>query len=160
MERGKKYISVEEAKGKLYNYCAYQERSHLEVRRKLDSLGVYGTPAEEIIADLITNGYLNEERFAKAFAGGKFRIKGWGRIRIQRELESHGITKYCIRAGMKEIEDVDYKKTLEKLLQKKRSSLTNDTPIVRRDKLARYAIGKGYESDLVWKTIDELEDQD
>ena len=103
---------------------------------------------------------MNEERFAKAFAGGKFRIKGWGRIRIQRELESHGITKYCIRAGMQEIEDGDYKKTLEKLLQKKASSMPNDTSIVRRNKLAQYAISKGYESDLVWKTIDELEDKD
>jgi regulatory protein len=160
MERGKKYVSAEEAKGKLYTYCAYQERSHQEVRRKLDSLGVYGNPAEEIIAELITAGYLNEERFAKAFAGGKFRIKGWGRVRIQRELESHGVTKYCIKAGMQEIEDDDYKKTLEKLLQKKVSLLTNETSIVRRDKLARYAISKGYESDLVWKTIDELEDME
>lgn len=158
MERGKKRYSPEEAKVKLHGYCAYQERSHQEVRRKLDSLGVYGAPAEEIIADLITAGYLNEERFAKAFAGGKFRIKGWGRIRIQRELETHGVSKNCIRAGMKEIEEDDYKRTLEKILRKKAASLVNDMAIVRRDKVARYGISKGYESELVWKTIDDIEE--
>ena len=156
MERATKRYSPEEAKVKLHSYCAYQERSHQEVRRKLDSLGVYGSPADEIIADLITAGYLNEERFAKAFAGGKFRIKGWGRVRIQRELETHGVTKNCIRSGMKEIDDDDYKKTLEKLLRKKAATLSDNTPIIRRDKLGRFAIGKGYESDLVWKTLDEI----
>jgi len=157
MERRKKWLSSEEAKIKLHTYCAYQERSHQEVRRKLDSLGVYGDPAEQIIADLITAGYLNEERFAKAFAGGKFRIKGWGRLRIQRELESHGVTKFCIRTGMQEIGEEDYQKTLDKLLRKKAALLTDDAPIVKRDKLARYAISKGYESDLVWKLIDDIE---
>ncbi|HTF17437.1 MAG TPA: regulatory protein RecX [Chryseolinea sp.] len=156
MERAKKKYTPEEAKAKLYAYCAYQERSHQEVRRKLDSIGVYGNPADEIMVDLITAGYLNEERFAKAFAGGKFRIKGWGRVRIQRELETHGVTKNCIRAGMKEIDDSDYRKTLEKLLRKKAATLPNDTPIVRRDKLGRFAISKGYESDLVWKALDEI----
>ncbi|MEJ1236732.1 regulatory protein RecX [Chryseolinea sp. T2] len=156
MERARKRFSPEEAKPKLFAYCAYQERSHQEVRRKLDSLGVYGTPAEEIIAELITAGYLNEERFAKAFAGGKFRIKGWGRVRIQRELETHGITNNCIRSGMKEIDDEDYRKALEKLIRKKAASLSNDSPIVRRDKAGRYAIGKGYESDLVWRVVNEV----
>lgn len=156
MERARKKYSPEEAKPKLFAYCAYQERSHQEVRRKLDSLGVYGNPAEEIIAELITAGYLNEERFAKAFAGGKFRMKGWGRVRIQRELETHGVTNYCIRSGMKEIDDEDYRKTLEKLIRKKAASLSNDAPIVRRDKTGRYAIAKGYESDLVWRVVNEI----
>lgn len=156
MERARKKYSPEEAKPKLFAYCAYQERSHQEVRRKLDSLGVYGNPAEEIIAELITAGYLNEERFAKAFAGGKFRIKGWGRVRIQRELEAHGVTGNCIRSGMKEIEDEDYRKTLEKLIIRKADSITNDSPILKRDKVGRYAIAKGYESDLVWKVVREL----
>lgn len=156
MERARRRHSPEEAKAKLLNYCAYQERSHLEVRRKLDSLGVYGDPADQIIADLITEGYLNEERFAKAFAGGKFRIKGWGRVRIQRELESHGVTKNCIRAGMQEIDEADYRKGLEKLLRKKAALLSDHEPRVVRDKLGRFAIFKGYESDLVWRTIDEL----
>lgn len=160
MERARKKYSAEEAKPKLYAYCAYQERSHQEVRRKLDSLGVYGNPAEEIISDLITAGYLNEERFAKAFAGGKFRIKGWGRVRIQRELETQGVTKNCIRSGMKEIDDVDYRKTLEKLLLKKAATLPNASPIEKRDKAGRFAIGKGYEPELVWSLLSEILNDD
>lgn len=156
MERARKKYSPEEAKPKLFAYCAYQERSHQEVRRKLDSLGVYGNPAEEIIAELITAGYLNEERFARAFAGGKFRIKGWGRVRIQRELETHGVTGNCIRSGMKEIDDEDYRNTLEKLIRRKAATIVNDSPMLKRDKVGRYAIAKGYESDLVWKVVREV----
>jgi len=155
MEPARKRYSAEEAKPKLYAYCAYQERSHQEVRRKLDSLGVYGNPAEEIISELITAGYLNEERFAKAFAGGKFRIKGWGRVRIQRELEMHGVTKNCIRSGMKEIDDIDYRQSLEKLIRKKAATLEGESALVIRDKVGRYAIARGYESDLVWKIVSE-----
>lgn len=159
MERKPGRYTPEEAKPKLYTYCAYQERSHLEVRRKLDSLGVYGHAAEQIITDLITDGYLNEERFAKAFAGGKFRIKGWGRVRIQRELESFGVTKNCIRAGMKEIDEEDYRKSLDKILRKKLASMPEETVAVKRDKAGRFAIAKGYEPTLVWDTIAEIVDE-
>ncbi len=155
MANNKRY-SPEQAKPKLYTYCAYQERSHLEVRRKLDALGVYGAPADQIIADLITDGYLNEERFARAFAGGKFRIKGWGRVKIQRELEANGVTRNCIKIGMQEIDDHEYANSLLKLLRKKAATLDHTDFLVRKDKLARYAIGKGYESDLVWKTVEEI----
>lgn len=157
MESLNRKYTLDQAKVKIHSYCAYQERSHQEVRRKLDSMGIYGASAEELIAELITAGYLNEERFARAFAGGKFRIKGWGRVRIQRELESHGVTRNCIRAGMLEIEEEDYQRALEKLLRKKAATLTVENPLIRRDKLARYAIAKGYESDRVWRTLMELD---
>lgn len=148
--------SPSEITQKIYAYCAYQERSHREVRNKLYELGVYSSEIEEIISGLITDGYLNEERFAKAFAGGKFRIKGWGRVKIRHELEAKGLTLRCIESGMSEIDDDDYLKALEALLEKKSQTLKDSPPAVLRDKLARYAIQKGYESELVWKTVKEI----
>lgn len=106
-----------------------------------------------MISHLIGEGYLNEERFARAFAGGKFRLKNWGRIKIVRALESKGLTQNCIKAGLSEIDKDDYLNTIESLLEKK--SLTIDEPdlFVRRERLANYLIQKGFEPDLVWSIV-------
>ena len=100
---------------------------------------------------------MNEERFAKTFAGGKFRIKGWGRIKIIHELEAKGLTKNCILLGLKEIAEADYVETLQILLKKKAAVVQADDDFVRRDKIARYAIQKGFEPELVWRWIKEID---
>lgn len=148
-----KSISPEEAKQKIRRYCAYQERSHLEVRNKLREYGLFGSDLEEIISDLLDEGFLNEERFAKAFAGGKFRMKKWGRTRIVHGLESKGVSPNCIRIALTEIDEESYQSTLHQLLSQKLTTLDEENPFVLRDRLASYAIRKGYESDLVWKEI-------
>lgn len=153
MERSPKKLTVGEAKQKIYNYCAYQERTHLEVKNRLYTFGLHTNDVDELLAHLIEEGYLNEERFAKAFAGGKFRLKKWGRLKIINELESRGLTTNCIRSGMKEIEEPDYEKTLQTLLIKKANLLDDADSFVRRDRLARFGIQKGFESELVWKIV-------
>ncbi|MFD1002569.1 regulatory protein RecX [Ohtaekwangia kribbensis] len=154
--QSKKKLSPTEAKQKIYRYCAYQERSHKEVRDKLYEYGLYRDEVEELLSALITEGFLNEERFAKAFAGGKFRMQRWGRIKILNELEARGLTSNCIKIGMKEIEDADYIKTLREILERKLNQLDEDNAFVKRDKLARYAIQKGFEPDLVWPEVKTL----
>lgn len=154
--QSKKKLSPTEAKQKIYRYCAYQERSHKEVRDKLYEYGLYRDEVEELLAALITEGFLNEERFAKAFAGGKFRMQRWGRIKILNELEARGLTSNCIKIGMKEIEDADYIKTLREILERKLNQLDEENAFVKRDKLARYAIQKGFEPDLVWAEVKNL----
>ena len=156
MQKSGKQRSPLEIKQLIYAYCAYQERSHQEVRRKLYDLGLYRQEVDETIALLITEGFLNEERFVKAFAGGKFRIKSWGRIKITHELEARGLTKKCIQSGILEISENDYIDALSKLLLKKSSSLSENDAFKKRDKLARFAISKGYESELVWKIVNEI----
>lgn len=142
---------------KAANYCAYQERTQAEVRERLAEWGIYGDDAEQIIVRLIEENFLNEERFAKAFAGGKFRVKNWGRQKIKYELKARGLSDYCIRIGMAEIEDDDYLKTLQEILEKKSKELKSEkNPQILKQKLARYAIGKGYESDLVWEIINKM----
>jgi regulatory protein len=151
-----KKLSLEEARKKALHYCAYQERSHQEVKSKLYAMGLYSSEVDELLAYLITEGFLNEERFAKAFAGGKFRMKKWGRLRILQALESKGLTKNCIRIGLQEIDQEDYEKTLVDLLASKKESVDEPNTFQLRDKLSKYAIQKGFEPDLVWKKLKEL----
>jgi regulatory protein len=149
-------LSLADAQEKIRRFCAYQERHHQEVRSKLISYGIAADAVEEIIASLILDGFLNEERFAKAFAGGKFRMKKWGRLRIVNALESRGITKACIRAGLAEIDPDEYLQALRHTLGQKARQLDEPNLFVMRDKLSKYAILRGYEPETVWEMIREL----
>lgn len=149
-------ITPAQALGKIQRYCAYQERSHQEVKYKLHSYGLSTDEADEIISRLITDNFVNEERFAKAFAGGKFRMKKWGRNKIEHELESLGLTKNCISRGLKEIDPSDYTKTLRTLLTKKAQEVSEENQYAKRNKVARFAISKGYEPELVWEMVKVL----
>lgn len=143
---------------KAASYCAYQERTQDEVKQRLKKWNVWGDEADEIIAELISMNYLSEERFAKTYAGGKFRVKNWGRMKIRQELSRRGLSTYSIEKGMNEIGDEDYVSGLRELLSKKRNLLskTETDPFKLKQKLARFALGKGYESELVWKELGEL----
>lgn len=136
-------------------FCAYQERTQQEVRERLKEWGIFGDDAEEVIAELIQQNYLNEERFAKSFAGGKFRVKGWGRRKIKQQLQQRGISGYNLDQAMKEIAPDDYRETLTDLLEKKRQSLSDDNPLIVKQKLVRYALSKGYESELIFTVLNE-----
>lgn len=152
----KKYLTKEQALMKLKQYCAYQERSHSEVQQKLWDLGVHKSEHDEITAALISEDYLNEERFAKAFAGGKFRMKDWGRKKIYYALREKGVSEYSIKKAMKEIDDEDYLQTAKELAQKKYDSLKGEQYLVRRKKTTDYLLSKGYESSLVSQMLKEL----
>ncbi len=154
----KKPTSSSEALTKIYRYCAYQERSHREVKNKLFEYGLHSSEVDEILARLITEGFLNEERYAKAFAGGKFRVMKWGRLKIQRELEMEGLTPRCIARGLAEIDSKDYSKVLIQLLKKKSAQVSESDIFKKKNKIARFAIGKGYEPELVWESIKDLFD--
>lgn len=146
---------VKDALRKAAMFCAYQERTQQEVRERLKEWGIWGDDAEEVIAELILQNYLNEERFAKSFAGGKFRVKGWGRRKIKQHLQQRGISGYNLDQAMKEIAPDDYQETLRELLDKKRQSIRDDNPLVIKQKLVRYALSKGYESELIFSVLND-----
>jgi regulatory protein len=156
VQKGLKKLTASEVRKKIYHYCAYQERSHQEVKNKLDDLELSSPEVEEMISHLITEGYLNEERFAKAFAGGKFRLKNWGRIKIVNALEAKGLTKNCIRIGLREIDETDYRRTIELLVFKKADQTDEKNIYVKREKLAMHVIQKGFEPELVWEIVKEV----
>jgi len=144
-------MNREEAFSKLLKYCTYQERCHSEVRKKLLGLKVYGDDLEEVMAKLIENNFLNEERFAKTYAGSKFRQLQWGKIKIGLQLKARGISDYCIREGLKEIHETEYDETLDKLIDKRKKQLEGDANII--NKTAQYLISRGFEPDLVWSRL-------
>ncbi len=139
------------------SFCAYQERTQQEVRDKLYALGGLSSDSiEEIIGMLITENFLNEERFAKIYAGSKFRVKQWGRIKIQKALEARGLSPYCVRLGLAEIDPEDYYQTLYDLAQKKWTSLDGEPPAQRKQKTWRFLAQKGYENTHIWEIIGEI----
>lgn len=157
MEKKKKYHTKEAALMKLQAYCAYQERCHQEVNAKLRDLGVYGDTADEIISQLIADNFLNEERFAKSFARGKFRMKSWGKIRIRQELKMRQIPEYSIKKAMQEIDtEGGYIETLKNVIRLKSRDYEGDPQHIQ--KLAAHAMRKGFESELIWSVLKNEED--
>ena len=152
----KKHHTPEEALAKLQKYCAYQERSHHEVRYKLVDIGIYGDKLEEIMSALISDDYLNEERFARAFARGKFRMKHWGRIKIKMALKQKRVSDYCIRKGLSEINDEEYHQTLQDLISKRLILTKESNTFTKRRKIADFCLRKGYESELVWEALAKM----
>ncbi|RKR15058.1 regulatory protein [Maribacter vaceletii] len=156
MNNNSKFYSVQEAKKKLESYCAYQDRSHKEVTDKLKEMRMIPEAIDQIVGNLLDDNFLNEERFAKSFARGKFNIKKWGKIRIVRELKLRQISKYNITIALKEIEEPIYLETLD-ILAKKRLSQIRETNIQKRKKkLADYLLYRGWESHLVYEKLKEL----
>jgi regulatory protein len=137
-------------------YCKYQERCHKEVRNKLYELGFRSSTVELQISELIAEGVLNEARFAASFARGKFRIKGWGRVKIRQQLKLRGISDYCIKKAFGQIDPDEYALCLEKYTVKKLAELRSERNVlVRKAKLYRYLLQKGYEADLINDAIKE-----
>lgn len=146
----RKQLTKEQALQKAKHYCAYQERCHSEVKEKLYGFGLRKTDVEELLTQLIDEDYLNEERFAIQFAGGKFRMKHWGRVKIKYELKQKQVSPYCIKKAVTAIDEDIYIKTLQKLATEKLNSLRSETnQFIRKRKLQDYLLQKGYESDLI-----------
>ncbi len=150
-------FTPDQALPKIKQYCAYQERCHAEVRDKLYSFGLHKNEVEEIISGLISENYLNEERFAIHFAGGKFRMKQWGKIKIKQALKYKQVSDYCIRKALKEIDAKDYEKTLTKLADQKLKTIKSEKNIfIKKRKLQDFLLQKGFETQLVKDVVNRL----
>lgn len=152
----RKSYTLEQALSKLQRYCAYQDRCHIEVERKLTEMRMIPQAKEQIIMSLIEDDYLNEERFALAFVKGKFRIKKWGRIRLKAELKKRKISKYLIKSALEQISEKDYLFTFEELANRKANSIKADSILLKKKKLADYLIYRGWESSLVNNKVNQL----
>lgn len=148
--------TVYEATKVLENYCAYQERCHKEVEQKLYELNMIPEVKEHIILHLLQHNFLNEERYAKSFTRGKFSIKKWGRVKIINQLKFKGISDYNIKSGLAEIDSNEYLTTLQTIAEKKLPLIKEANPYKKSSKLASFLISKGFESELVFKTVKTL----
>lgn len=142
----------------IYRYANYQQRCHKEVRNKLYELGATTPEVEELIAELIEERILNEETYARSISRGKFRMKNWGRNKIVQQLKQNKISDYCIKKGLSEIDTDEYNKTLNMLATKKWEALKKEKSMpVKKHKVLRYMLQKGYEAKAVQELIKELE---
>jgi len=141
---------------KIHHYCSYQERCISEVEQKLKDLAVQRGKIPGIINQLQKEGYLDEERFAKAFAGGKFRLNKWGRHKIEFEMKIRGIPELMIQEGMIEIDETEYLQTLRELMTHKFNEIKSDKNVNIREKILNFAYGKGYEMELILGLIKEM----
>lgn len=150
-------FTPEQSLPKIKQYCAYQERCHMEVREKLYSFGLHKKEVDEIISTLITENYLNEERFAIHFAGGKFRMKQWGKIKIKQALKNKQVSEYCIRKALKEIDNNEYRQTFFKLAEQKLKTLKQEKNIfIKKRKLQDFLMQKGYEREMITDAIKNM----
>ena len=139
-----KYV-YEKARG----YCAYQERCVSEVKKKLYEWKVRPDVSQKIITTLEEENYLDEERFARVFAGGKFRIKKWGRNKVIAELRARRIPELIVQIGLEEIDEFEYIKTLRSLIEKKRSLFDDPDDITNRNKIYKFVLSRGFERHLI-----------
>ena len=146
----------EEALVRLQNFCAFRERSEKEVADKLYKMGVQGEAAQKVIGQLREQGFINEQRFSSAFAGGKFRSRKWGRVKIKAMLTGARVGTAAIQSALEQIPESEYRSELEKLMVKKLASIRDTDPYQRRHKLVRFAVGKGYEPDLVFELASKM----
>ena len=143
-------LSLEQGLQKARHYCAYQERCHSEVKEKLYSMGLARAQVEEALATLIEEKYLDEQRFAIQFAGGHFRMKQWGAVRIRYALKQKRVSDYCIGKALEAIDDEEYERTLNRLSEERWEALRGETnPLLRRRKWQTWLLQKGYEADRI-----------
>ncbi len=157
MDGRKKIYDKKSAKLKIEQYCAYQERSQQEVRDKLYDMGLHKEDVENIISELIDNNFLNEERFATTYARGKFRIKHWGRIKIKQHLKLKKVSEYCIKKALSLIDPNEYEKIIIQLIEKKNRELKENDAYIKKQKVIRYVVSRGFETDIVLSLIDHSE---
>ena len=136
-------------------FCSYQERYQQEVRNKLYLWGLWKNEVELIIAELVSTNFINEQRYATTFAGGKFRIKKWGRLKIKAELKKRNIADYCIKIALQEINEVDNAKTINKIISEKAKTIKATDIFTRKHKIAAYLMSRGFESERVWELIEK-----
>lgn len=142
---------------KMVQFCTYQERSMYDVKSKLKTFRLQDGMDEQVIVYLKREKYLDEARFAKVFASGKMRMNKWGKVKIYAALQQKNVPEFFILQGLNEVDEEEYLTVLRKVLDAKNKLLKEKDPYKRKQKLAKFANGKGFESDIIWRVLNEVE---
>ena len=154
--QNKRVYKISVAKSRIKSYCALQDRCQWDVRQRLSEWGLLESTKDILMIELINDEFIDEERYARSFCRGKFKIKKWGKRKIEFELKKKKISSVCIKKGMEEIDLKEYLKQLNNQAEKKNKLIKDKNHFNRKSKLAKYLIDKGYESNLVWEEIKEM----
>jgi len=153
----KKVLTQHQAQLKAENYCAYQERAQQEVRDKLYSWGLNEEEVENVLANLISENFLNEERFAIAYCNGKLRMKGWGKIKIKQALKTKRVSDQLIKIAFKQVDLDEYERILNHIIDKKLREITSKDRYTIKNKVYQFALSRGFESDLIFSILNSKE---
>ena len=156
MKTNRRDMTQETALNRAAALCARNEQAASDVRGKLLRWGLTPQQAQEVIDRLIDGGYLDDERYARAFVNDKFKFNGWGRIKIAYQLRAKGISQDCIDEALTLIDDESYEQALLQLLTAKASTLRGKEPQQARAALLRFATGRGYEPALCYRMTDNI----
>lgn len=156
MSKDPKRYTIQDAIQKLEHYCSYQDRCHSEVKQKLYELKLDAEDQDEVLLHLIQSDHLNEERFARAFVRGRFRMKKWGRNKIRLKLKEKRVSEYCIKKGMEEINEEQYMLVLDDALQAKWKTLKDKNHFTKKQKLIRFGVQRGFELPLIYDWLGSL----
>lgn len=151
-----KVYDLKEARLKIERFCAYQERSHKQVKEKLESFGLIADVVDELIFELIQSKFLNESRFAEIFVRSKFNVKGWGKIKITQHLKSHQVSEFNIKKGLQQINEGEYLEKFNEIASKKWSTLKGESTTQKKHKLIRFMLSRGFESQLCFDFINAI----
>ena len=138
------------------DYCSVQERCHQEVYSKLINWGLNSEQSDEILTNLISQNYINEERYAQIFARSKFNQNKWGRVKIKYSLKQKDISERCISKGLQEIDNNDYNTLVTELAKKKLQSLSAESKPTKRKKIISYLNSKGFEYEVINNILETI----
>lgn len=136
--------------------CARQEFSRRDISTKLMNKGAMADEAREVVDRLVSEGFIDDARYARAFVADKFRFERWGRVKISYMLHLKGLPDDVVDEALHQIDDTQYVETLKDLLEAKLRTLRAATPFALRQKVARTAISRGFEPDLVFQVMNLL----
>jgi len=156
-QKGKTVYTIAQALDRASKYCALEDRCQFDVRNKLIYWGLNEQEADEALVWLITEGFVNDERFARAFVRGKFKQNGWGKTKIAQALKAKEISDPCIQLGLSEVNQTEYIELLNTLASKKWNQLSDDR-FKKVQKTVRFLLSRGFESALVWEVTNNLKD--
>ena len=152
----KKKISVTQAKNRIAAYCAYQERCLSEVKTRLEDLGMNNQQSEIIIAQMVEEDFINEQRFSEAFVRGRFTIKKWGKVRIRQELKMRDIPEHYISQALSLIPEEEYLDTLHYLARRKWTLTKEPNFLKKKIKVNRFLMFRGFEADLIKDVVEAI----
>lgn len=153
-------LSEERALKKAADMCVRREYCAFDIRQKLFRMGLSKVQSERIIRQLKEEQFIDENRYAEFYVKDKFRLNGWGKIKIRYMLRAKQVADSIIDRFLSQIPDSEYAEKCRELAERKAVGLKGDKPHENKQKLLRFMSSRGFETDLILRYIDELFEHD
>lgn len=151
-----KPLTYEQALSRAASLCSGSEHCSSEIRRKLLLWGLPASRAEKAIGFLVDENYIDNSRFCRAYCLDKFRYNHWGRIKIEQMLRMLEMDSDDIKNGLDAIPEEEYQEVLSHVLSQKNRQLRDSDPYVRKAKLVRHALSRGFETHAIMDMVEEF----